>query len=523
MKASRNDRLSDEVGHLMLLGDVVAMNARKNPDRTAVVFEDREVTYAELCDRTWSLANALLTVAQPGDRIAILSDNLVEYIECYYGVPAANMALTFLNYRLHPKEWTWILNNAGASVLVVQHKYLEAITPFLDEIPSVKHVWVIGEPVDGATCYAEIVESAPPHRPRVDVEPDSTAWLLYTSGTTGFPKGAMLSHKNVMAAVLSSVVELEIGPDDRQLIPLPLCHIAGHAVVVTHLRGGTVVLTRQFEPEQWMNLVDRYQVTVVAMIPTLLNMVLSHPKLDLYSLRSLRTIGYGGAPMPIEILRATLERFGPIVYGGFGMTELAGVALFLPKDAHLRVVNGEEHLLGAAGAAMCLVDVRVVDENFNDCKPGEVGEIVVRGDQVLKGYFQNDEANTQAFVDGWFRTGDMARPDDEGYFYIVDRLKDMIITGGLNVYSREVEEALYGHPAVAEAAVVGQPDPKWGENVTAIVVLRPNAVASEDEIIATVGARLAGYKRPRRVIFVDDLPKTVTGKVIKHELRRQLT
>lgn len=507
----------------MLLGDVVTMNARKNPDRVAVVFEDREITFGELGDRALRVANALLDIASPGDRVAILSDNRVEYIECYYGVPSASMALTFLNYRLHAQEWTWILNNAGATVLIVHDKYFGAIEGYLDQIPSVKHVVVIGGCDRGGTMtYADLVAAASPQKPRVEIGGDSTAWLVYTSGTTGFPKGAMLSHKNVMAAALSSVIELELAPDDRQLIPLPLCHIAGQAVIVTHVRGGTVVLTRQFDPEQWMQLVDKYQVTVVAMVPTLLNMVLSHPKADRYSLASLRTIGYGAAPMPIGVLRATLTRFGPIVYGGFGMTELAGVVLHLPKAAHVRAVNGEEHLLGAAGAAMCLADVRVVDEDMNDCTPGEVGEIVVRGDQVLSGYFHNEEGNVQAFVDGWFRTGDMARVDQEGFLYIVDRLKDVIITGGLNVYSREVEEALYQHPAVAEAAVVGESDPKWGENVTAIVALRPDATATEDEIIAIVGDGLAGYKRPKRVVFVDELPKTVTGKIMKHELRRQL-
>jgi acyl-CoA synthetase (AMP-forming)/AMP-acid ligase II len=507
----------------VLVGDILAMNARKHPDRVALVFEEREVTFGELRDRAWRLANALLEIASPGDRVAILSDNLVEYVECYYGVPSANMALTFLNYRLHPREWAWILNNAAATVLIVQDKYFPGIAEFLGEIPSVEHVLVIGER-DGsdASSYDDVVSAAGSHEPRADVEQEQTAWLLYTSGTTGFPKGAMLSHRSVVAAVLNSVIELDLQPDDRQLIPLPLCHIAGHAVLVTHVRGGTVVLARQFEPEEWMTLVDRYQVTVVAMIPTLLGMVLSHPKADHYSLSSLRTIGYGGAPMPIDTLRATLERFGPIVYGGYGMTELAGVALYLPKAAHERVVNGEEHLLGSVGGPMCLVDVRTVDAEMNDCQPGEIGEIVVRGDQVTKGYFQDEEGTAASFVDGWFRTGDMARVDEEGFLYIVDRLKDMIITGGLNVYSREVEEAVHQHPAVAEAAVVGEPDPKWGENVTAFVVLRPNTNATEAEVISIVADRLAGYKRPRRVVFVDELPKTVTGKVMKHELRSQL-
>jgi acyl-CoA synthetase (AMP-forming)/AMP-acid ligase II len=505
----------------MLLCDVLEMNALKDAGRTALVFEGRDISFGELRDRAFQVANAMSGLASPGDRVAILSDNLAEYVECYYGVPAAGMALTFMNQRLHAEEWTWILNNAEASVLIVQDKYLGDIEGYLEKIPSLKHVLVLGEP-SGKQAYADVVGAASADKPRAAVDEETTAWLLYTSGTTGFPKGAMLSHRNLMTSVLSSVIELELQPDERQLIPLPLCHVAGHAVIVAHVRGGSIVLSRRFEPEEWMQLVDQYEVTAVAMVPTMLDMVLNHPNADRYSLASLRTIGYGAAPMPLPVLKATIDRFGPIVYAGFGMTELAGVVLHLPKSAHVRAINGEENLLGSCGAAMCLVDVQVVDEDMNECPPGTVGEIVVRGDQVLKGYFRNEEANATAFVDGWFRTGDLAHADEEGHIFIVDRLKDMIITGGLNVYSREVEEALYRHPSVAEAAVIGTPDPKWGEQVTAVVVLRPDTTATEGELIESVRGRLAGFKAPKRVVFHTELPKTASGKVMKHELRREL-
>jgi acyl-CoA synthetase (AMP-forming)/AMP-acid ligase II len=253
----------------------------------------------------------------------------------------------------------------------------------------------------------------------------------------------------------------------------------------------------------------------------MLNFILQHPKVNEYSLATLRSIGYGAAAMPVEVLRAAIARFGPIVYSGFGMTELGGNVLTFPKAAHVRATQGDEHLLASCGTPMCLADVMVVDEHLVECPPGVVGEIVVRGEQVLKGYFNNPEGTTKAFEGGWFHTGDMARRDAEGFFYIVDRMKDMIITGGENVYSREVEEVIYTHPAVSEAAVVGLPDPTWGENVTAVVVLRPGATATEAEIIGVCRDRLAGYKKPKRVIFLDELPKTVSGKIIKRELRDQ--
>ena len=508
----------------MLLSDIVRLNGRKHPDRIAIVSGDREVTFGELRDNSWRVANAMREVATAGDRIGILCENLPEYVECYYGVPAAGMALTFLNYRLHPREWTWILNNAEAQVLLVQDKYLDAIQPFLAEIPTIEHVIVIGDgDAGGRPRYADLIGAATADEPPRDVDEDSTAWLLYTSGTTGFPKGAMLTHRNLTIAGLESVIEYEPQPDERNLIAFPLCHVSGYAVPLTHVRGGRIVLNPMFEPELWMQMVDKHSITGTSMAPTMLNMILLHPKIGDYALTSLRGIGYGAAAMPVEILRAAIKRFGPIVYSGFGMTELGGNVLTFPKRDHERAVNGAEHLLASCGTPMVLADVKVVDETMNECPPGVVGEIVIRGEQVLKGYFRNDEGTAKAFEHGWFHTGDMARRDEEGFFYIVDRMKDMIITGGENVYSREVEEVLYQHPAVSEAAVVGVPDVMWGEKVTAVIVLRPGMTATEAEIIAVSRDNLAGYKKPKSVVFLDELPKTVSGKIIKRELRDRLT
>ena len=507
----------------MLLGDIVRLNGRKSPASTAIVAPDRTVTFGELRDRMLQVANAMLGLAAPGDRVAVLAENLPEYVEMYYGVPSAGMALTFLNYRLHPKEWAWILNNAEAKVLVVQAKFVEQLEPFLAEVASLEHVVVIGESASSDRFrYDDLVGAAPATEVPITVDEDSTAWLLYTSGTTGFPKGAMLTHRNLIVAALNSVIEYEPQPDERALIAFPLCHVAGYAVPVNHFRGGQIVLTPMFEPELWMQLVAEHRITGTSMAPTMLNFILQHPKVDSYDLSSLHGIGYGAAAMPVEILRAAIARFGPIVYSGFGMTELGGNVLTFPKSAHERAIRGEEHLLASCGTPMVLSDVKVVDEHMVECAAGVVGEIVIRGEQVLKGYFRNEEGTAKAFEDGWFHTGDMARRDEEGFFYIVDRMKDMIITGGENVYSREVEEVIYTHPSVSEAAVVGVPDPVWGEKVTAVVVLRPGMTATEAEIMALSRDNLAGYKKPKSVVFLDELPKTVSGKIIKRELRDRL-
>lgn len=506
----------------MLLGDIIRLNAAKTPARVAMIdaTTDRHITFGELDERVNRLANALLEIATPGDRIAILAENLPEFVECYYGAPTAGMALTMLNYRLNPREWAWILTNAGARALIVQNKYLEHVEPLLVEVPSVEHVIVIGGDGSGSYLdYDHFVGAGAADAPDIQVDEDSTAWLLYTSGTTGFPKGAMLTHRSLVTAAVESVIEAQPAPDERALIAFPLCHVAGYTVTVNLLRGGRVVLMPAFEPELWMQLVDRYGITGTALAPTMMNFLLQHPKINEYKLDTLAAIGYGAAAMPVELLKAAIDRFGPVVYSGFGMTELGGNVLIHSKDVHVRAINGDDHLLASCGQPMCLAQVMVADEDMNECPPGVVGEILVRGEQTLSGYFRNEEGTEAAFQGGWFHTGDMAKRDAEGFFYIVDRKKDMILTGGENVYSREVEEVIYTHPAVSEVAVIGLPDPTWGERVTAVVVLRQGQSATEADIIAVCRDRLASYKKPRTVRFVDEIPKNVSGKMLKRELR----
>jgi len=505
----------------MLIGDVVRWHGHKTPQREAIRWDDNSMTYGELLVRVNRVANAMASLGSKGDRVGILAENLPEYVECYYGVTDAGMALNFLNYRLHPKEWTWIMNNAEANILIVQEKFLEAIEPFLADIPTLKHIVVIGKGSGKYPSYEDVVGAASPDYVDYQVDEDSTAWLLYTSGTTGFPKGAMLTHRNLMIAALNSVIEYEYGTDERNMVAFPLCHVSGYTVTCTFFRGGLIVLCPMFEAELWLQLVEKHRITTTAMAPTMLNFVLQHPNLNKYDVSSLRGIGYGAAAMPVEVLRKAIDKFGPIVFSGFGMTELGGNVLTFPKSDHARAIRGEEHLLLSCGKPMVMAEVKVVDENGNECPPGVVGEIVVRGEQTLLGYFRNEDGTKKAYEGGWFHSGDMARRDEEGFFYIVDRMKDMILTGGENVYSREVEEVIYTHPAVSEAAVIGLPDPTWGENVCAVIVLKPGMTATEAEIIAAVKDRLAGYKKPKRVFFIDEMPKTVSGKLIKKDLRER--
>jgi acyl-CoA synthetase (AMP-forming)/AMP-acid ligase II len=507
----------------MLLADIIAYAARKQPDKAALYFEDTVVTFAELLSRIRRLANGLLTLAAPGDRVAVLSENRAEYIDLYYGVPAAKMGLTFLNYRLNPKELTKIVNDAGATVLFTEGKYLDTVTAIVEDTPSVATVVVMGGGTDRYLDHADLLARSSDTPPAVDVDEDELAWLIYTSGTTGMPKGAMLSHRNLLMATLNIAVNSVAEPDQVTLFPWPLCHVAGYVFPTCHLLGTPVVLMRAYEPESFFAHIERFRVTNASMAPTMMNMLLDHPKIGDYDLSTVRVLGYGAAPMPVEVLRRSMERFPSAGFGtGFGMTELSGNVFSFPDEAHQAALAGDVGVLQSVGQQLPLACVRIVDDEMNDVAVGEVGELVVLGDQVTMGYWGNPEATADAFAGGWFHSGDLAKWDAAGNCYIVDRKKDMIITGGENVYSREVEEVLYKHPAVAEAAIVGVPDLNWGENVVAVIQKRPGADVSEDELIAFCKDSLASYKKPKQVFFVDELPRNAAGKILKRELRDQL-
>ncbi|TDD79877.1 fatty-acid--CoA ligase [Actinomadura darangshiensis] len=494
----------------MLISDIVEYAARKHPDRAAVLFEDASVTFAELRDRVRRTANALLTLAEPGDRVAVLSGNRPEYFDLYYGVPGAGMALTFLNHRLHPSEIAGLVDHAQASVLVVSGEYADAMDGLRDAMPTVKHVVNLD---DG---YADLVAGAPATEPpRPDA--DSVAWLVYTSGTTGTPKGVMLSHRNLVTGVVSSVAHWEIPDATRFLFCFPLCHVGGYTAVVFHMRAATVGIVRSYDNGTFLRLVADWKITQTGLAPTMIAFLLSHPGIEDHDLGTLEAIGYGASAIPAEVLRRGMDVLGCDFYQGMGMSELGGNILHFGTAEHRRAAAGETHLLAAAGRVMDLADVRIVDEEFHDVPDGEPGEMIVRCDQVMRGYWREPELTAAAFRDGWFRTGDVVRRDAEGMVYIVDRIKDMIITGGENVASREVEQVLYRHPAIADAAVFGVPDARWGESVCAAVVTREEVGA--DAIVAFAREHLGGYKVPRRIEFVPELPRNVAGKVLKRDLR----
>jgi acyl-CoA synthetase (AMP-forming)/AMP-acid ligase II len=501
----------------MLLSDIVHFGAGRRPGRTALHFGDRTMTFAELSTRVHQVANAFGAVAAQGDRVAILADNCPEYLECLYGLPQAGLAATLVNQRLTAAEVGAILADAEPTVLVVGANHEERVAGV--DLPSVRHRLVIG-PGGEPGSYGDFVSRAPATAPGAPVTPDSAcAWLIYTSGTTGRPKGAMLTHRNVLTAIVGTAMEWHPSESDVALFVFPLCHVAAFVPLLHHLHGGTVVLGAGFVPADFLTAIEKHQVTHAGLAPTMINFLLRDPGCESADTSSLRMLPYGASPIAPDLLARAVERFGPLFVQGYGMTELSGNVLVLGQDEHRRGLAGEAHLLGAAGLPTKLASTRVVDEELRDVAPGEIGEIVVRGDQVTAGYWRNPEATAEAWAGGWFHTGDLATVDESGYVSVVDRKKDMVVTGGENVYPREVEDVLAGLPGVVEAAVIGLPDVEWGEAVTAVIV----SDRSLDEAQVRAGCRelLAGYKVPRRVLFSDGLPRNAAGKVLKRELRHR--
>ncbi len=504
----------------MLLSDIPVMAAHRAPSVVAVRFNDRLITYVELRDRCWRLSNALVQVTQPGDRVAILAENCPEYADCYYGVPGASLALTLLNYRLTGRELAYIIGDSAPRILVLEAKYLETIRQIRDRIPSVETLVLIGEPAPDCVTYDDFVAAGGAFKPlRRPVESD-LCWLIYTSGTTGLPKGAMLSHRNLMAAITNTMVGWEMGAEEICLFTFPQFHVAGYLLPLYHLRGFEVVLLKSFDADTLLQNVERWSVTNTGMAPTMIGMLLEDPRSARYNLSSLRRIAYGASSMPVEVLRRARRQWPQVSFStGFGMTELAGNVMVLNSADLARGALDDLPLVGSVGKQMPLARVRVVDDGGNDVPIGRPGEIVVQGDQVLDGYWRNPVATKASFFDGWFRTGDVGRWDAEGYLFIVDRKKDMILTGGENVYPREVEEILFEHPGVIEAAVIGVPDARWGEAVLAVICPRPEYTLTPEDIMAFCRGRIAGYKKPRHVVFIPTLPKNASGKVLKRELR----
>ncbi|MFN8036857.1 MAG: AMP-binding protein [Acidimicrobiia bacterium] len=515
----------------MALHEILDGAAAAHPDAPALRFEDAARTFAELRQRVANLAAALAELFRPGERIAILAENCPAYVECLYGVPAARGALVLLNYRLHPDEWVAQLRSTGAAMLIGERAFLDELGARLRALPELRFVVPIDASEAGELPYEQLLagsttRAADPAGASTPVARNA-AWIIFTSGTTGVPKGAVLTHESLTAALDVMQDRRPVRDDEVYLFPFPLCHVSAYNVLLLHRAVRPVVLARRFTTVGVAGLIEQHRVTAVSLAPTMLAMLLDDPVVADHDLSSLRSIGYGASAIPVPVLRRAAERFGCELSQGYGMTELSGNAVFLDAADHRRGLAGDGALLASAGRPRPPVEVRIDDDTRGagprrDARNDTVGEILVRAPQVMRGYWHDDDATAAALEDGWLRTGDVGRLDADGYLYVVDRKKDVIITGGENVSSREVEQVLHEFPGVRDVAVIGLPDEQWGEVVTAVVVEESGITIDRAALSAFAGSRLAGFKKPRRVEIVDALPVNAAGKVLKARLRAEL-
>jgi long-chain acyl-CoA synthetase len=416
-----------------------------------------------------------------------------------------------------------MLNDSGAFALIYGEELRDHLAEIRGNLTSIKHFICVGRGAAGDLTYDQVLDGQRETPPDLAIEPQDLAWIFYTSGTTGHPKGAMLTHRNLITMAEQFLLDINPArPTDVLLHAAPITHGSGLSIFHHIARGAASAFpaTRSFDPPRIFEAIQRYRATTMFLVPTMINVLLASPDRTKYDLSSLHTIFYGGAPMYVEQLQAALRAFGPIFVQIFGQGEAPMTVTSLPKEEHLA---GDDPVklkrLASAGREVTGIRVRIVDDADRDLPPGEMGEIVVRGDLVMKGYWNKSEATADTLRGGWLHTGDIGYLDEDGYLYITDRKKDMIISGGANIYPREIEEVICRHPAVFEVAVIGVPDEKWGETVKALVVAREGMRVTEAEIIEHTKRHLASYKKPQSVEFLTALPKNAYGKVLKRELR----
>ncbi|MBI4518105.1 MAG: fatty acid--CoA ligase [Deltaproteobacteria bacterium] len=500
------------------VAELIRWRAKQHAERVALEYAGRWTTYAELDRRANQVANALVRCGvQPGEHVCVLDHNHAHMFETIFGIAKAGAVFTPINWRLAPPEMAFLINDGKARVVFAGPSFSAALGSIEQQLDTAGTI----------VCYAEAHERWQPYEtwrdaaattdPRHDGGEDDTAWQLYTSGTTGTPKGAEITHRNLLTVLANGLLPgISVTPGERALVCLPLYHIGGAGYALTLLYAGmTAVVANVFDPAQILRLLEERRITQAFLVPTMINFLLQTPACAATDFSALKTIIYGASAIPVDLLERALAGFGCSFVQAYGLTETTGAICYLPAADHL---PGSARLKSAGQPAFG-IDIRTVNASGDLCSPGEVGEIVVRGDAVMKGYWNQPEATRAAIVDGWFHTGDAGYFDDAGYLYIHDRVKDMIVSGAENIYPAEVERVLAQHPAVFDVAVIGVPDERWGEAVKAVVQLRPGAQASESELIAHCRGRIADYKCPKSVDFCAVIPRNPSGKALKRELR----
>ncbi len=505
--------------HFQVIGDVFRLNAERFSDKPAFIMPDgRSRSFTALGERVIRLVNALRDLGlKDGDRVGILSRNRIEYIEGY-GVSTGGLIALPLNWRLSSRELQVVLENAQPAALLVDPSFIPVIDAMRAALPFVKQFICLDEAPNGWQGYETLLADASPVPANVRVSPDDTACLLYTSGTTGMPKGAELTHRGLLLNCESAIAEMfGLTDADVTLAAMPFFHVGGmwYHLFPSFAAGCTTVVMPQFDPQGMLDLMARHRVTNTHLVPTMIHTLLEQPNLAAFDLTALRLMFYAASSMPTETLKRATATFDCEFAQGYGSTE-AGMVTCLTPDDHRRARAGREDLLLACGRPLRNVEMRL--EPTGDADDDAVGEVLVRSPMTMARYWRNPDATAQVMPNGWLRTGDLGRIDDKGYLSILDRKSDMIVTGGENVYPREVEEVLLQDADIAEVAVFDLPDPRWVQKVVAAVVLR-NGDATPEAILSRARPKLAGYKCPKHIFIADSLPKNAAGKVLRKILR----
>ncbi len=509
----------------MLLHESIDFFAREKGDQLCIECGERRFDYRQALAHTNRLANALRSQGLgQGDRFAVLAKNCLEYPLVYFAGSKTGAVPVPLNYRLAPPELAYITRDAGAKLVIARGELVEQIDSVRGELGDVK-TWVSldGPRPQGWIDYGEWLADQPEQAPDHRAQPGDDLYQMYTSGTTGRPKGAVLTQHAVNANLVQQMAAMAPYPDDHTLVVAPIYHAAAALTAIGSITfGSSMVVHEDFVPADVVHALSEGGVTRTTLVPAMIQACLVFvPDAAERRYDRLRLIVYGASPIAADVLRKAIDVFGCDFAQGYGMTETTAALTFLSPASHREALAGRPELLLSAGRPIPGTEVRIVDANDQPVPTGSIGEIVGRGDQLMRGYWNLPEATEEALRGGWMHTGDAGILDEEGYLYIQDRTKDMIVSGGENVYPREVENALFEHPAVADVAVLGVPDEKWGESVKAIVVKREGHEVGADDLVEFCKGRLAGFKRPRSVDFLDELPRNASGKVLKKDLREK--
>lgn len=494
------------------VADLSRFQARQRPRHPAIICEGRTVTYSELDERSNQVANGLLAGGiKAGSRIAYLGKNSESFFELLLGAAKARCSLVPVNWRLAPPEIEFIIGDAAPELILAEPEY----RPVLSALSERRSVRFLG------TDYAEWRDAQNAADPELPPESDDVVVIMYTSGTTGFPKGAQLSNYNLLSHLrfIDSGAFGPWEPDDLQLICLPLFHVGGtDSGLWSFYTGATSLLLRNANTATLIDAFRQWPVTIAGFVPTIMKSLLDDPEIGTIDFRKLKLISYGGSPISPELMKVARERFSCRFQQLFGMTEATGAVTLLSDEDHR---NTDPRLLRSCGKPLPSIELKVMDPEGRPKPAGSPGEIMVRGPVVMKGYWNRPEETANVIRDGWYMTGDAGFFDEEGYLFIHDRIKDMIVSGGENVYPTEVENTVLKHPAAAEVAVIGVPDPKWGEGVKALVVLKSGSELTSAELIDFARKHLAGYKCPKTIDFVDRLPRNAAGKLLRNQIRER--